>query len=103
MSHAKPLIPYTIRDSKLKVQPTTRPPVPLQVAAATFGLNAPWLPAGEVDPAVVGFLQGSILLGSLGISLALTRKIGAQPWKALLPQCAVTLALTAGLWHVIYD
>lgn len=35
------------------------PPPLLQVAAATFGLDAPWLPTFVVDPVVTEFLQGT--------------------------------------------
>lgn len=76
---------------------------PVQVAAATFGMEAPWLPTLSAHPAVVSFVQGGTLVAGAALSLGLTRKIGAQPWRVLLPQCALIVAFTAGLWPLIVD
>ena len=40
---------------------------------------------------------GGGLLSGAGLSLALTRKLGARPWAALWPQCAAICGLTAEL------
>ena len=33
-----------------------------------------------------------------GASLMLTRRLGAQPWLSVWPQCLLLLAMTAELW-----
>ena len=75
----------------------------LPVAAMTFGLDpAPaWLPIIEAPQEVVGFLEGSCLLFGAALSLGMTRRVAGQPWKVVLPQCALILTFTAGLWHLI--
>lgn len=73
----------------------------LPVAAATLGFDAPWLPTFVVDPVVTEFLQGSTLLFGAALSLVLTRKLVAQPWRNLVPQCLLIGAFTAELWSLI--
>ena len=34
-------------------------------------------------------------------SLALTRTIGAAPWRRLLPQCGLIVGFMAELWYLI--
>jgi hypothetical protein len=75
----------------------------MQVAASTFGLHAPWLPTVVAHPAVVSFCQGATLLAGAALSLGMSRRIAGQPWKVLAPQCAVTVAFTAALWHLILE
>jgi hypothetical protein len=73
----------------------------LPVTAATFGLNGAGLPVLVADHAVTGFLQGTLLLGSAGLSLLLARKIAQRKWSVLAPQCLAVLGLTAELWYLI--
>lgn len=73
----------------------------LPVAALTFGINPPaWLPVIEAPQDVVSFLQGVCLVAGAALSLGMTRRIAGQPWKVVVPQCAVILGFTAGLWHL---
>eukprot|EP00883_Tetradesmus_obliquus_P009178 jgi/Sobl393_1/19957/SZX72903.1 len=73
----------------------------LPVTAATFGLDGAGLPSLVADHAVTQFLQGTVLLASAGLSLLLTRKIGARPWLVLTPQCCTILGFTAELWYLL--
>lgn len=52
-------------------------------------------------PAVIAFLQGSMLLIGAILSSLLTQKIGRQSWKNLIPQHSVILGFTALLWQLI--
>ena len=75
----------------------------LQVTAVTVGLGA-WgssLPVFVEDGSVIAFLQGSVLLASTALSLALTRKLASRPWLRILPQCIVTAAFAAEAWFLI--
>ena len=75
----------------------------LQVTAATVGLEE-WgrgLPVFVEDGAVIAFLQGTCLLSGAGLSLLLTRKIGARPWARLAPQCLAVVGFTAELWALL--
>lgn len=45
--------------------------------------------------------QGSTLLFGAFLSLVMTRKLGAQPWKQLWPQCLVIGLFTWELWQLI--
>jgi len=75
----------------------------LPVTAATFGVEHPpkWLPVIVAPQEVVGFLQGSTLLFGAAAALVMTRRIAGQPWKTVLPQCALIIGFTASLWHLI--
>ncbi|KAG2445992.1 hypothetical protein HXX76_000595 [Chlamydomonas incerta] len=73
----------------------------LQITAASVGFeNAP-LPAAEADPAIIAFLQGTLLLFGAGTSGALSRKLAGAPWSAFLPQLAGISLLTAELWALL--
>lgn len=75
----------------------------LQVTAVTVGLGA-WsnsLPVFVEDGSVIAFLQGSVLIASTALSLALTRKLTSRPWLRILPQCIMTAAFAAEAWLVI--
>ena len=75
----------------------------LQVTAVTAGLGA-WssrLPVFVEDRSVIAFLQGSVLIASTALSLALTRKLASRPWLRLLPQCGITAAFAAEAWLLI--
>ncbi|GAQ91111.1 hypothetical protein KFL_007280100 [Klebsormidium nitens] len=70
----------------------------LPVTAATVGFRDSGLPIAVADPSVVGLLQGAVLAGGMGLSLALTRKLGKRHWSMLWPQCATIFAFSAELW-----
>ncbi|MEW5308688.1 MAG: hypothetical protein WDW38_000627 [Sanguina aurantia] len=74
----------------------------LQVTANMVGYvpEAP-LPELVADPAVASFLSGSVLLFGAAASLLLTRKLAAQPWTAVAPQCALIVGLAAELRTVL--
>ncbi|CAL5226760.1 g9613 [Coccomyxa viridis] len=75
----------------------------LPVTAVTVGLGA-WsnsLPVFVEDGSVIAFLQGSVLIASTALSLALTRKLTSRPWLRILPQCIMTAAFAAEAWLVI--
>ncbi len=50
---------------------------------------------------MIAFLQGSVLIASTALSLALTRKLSSRPWLRILPQCFMTAAFAAEAWFVI--
>ena len=57
--------------------------------------------SGMADIALGSRSQGTTLLAGAGLSLLLTRKVGARPWRDLTPQCALIAAFTAELWWLI--
>ncbi len=74
------------------------------MTAATLGQEQ-WgreslLVFGE-DPAVIAFLQGATLLAGAGLSLVLTRMLGARPWPRLWPQCGAIALFSAELWVLL--
>ena len=71
---------------------------------ATFGLSARNLPVLIAHPAVVAFLQGSVLILGVVCSIILTQKIARQPIKLLIPQhlANITLASLMGIVIVGY-
>jgi transcriptional regulator with AAA-type ATPase domain/NAD-dependent dihydropyrimidine dehydrogenase PreA subunit len=76
------------------------------VTLATFGLPSTTLPSNLVQPfiahpAVVAFLQGSVLLAGGLLAIALLGKISRQPWLQLAPQLGVIGGFTILLWHLI--
>ncbi|MDX2273311.1 MAG: sigma 54-interacting transcriptional regulator [Cyanobacteriota bacterium] len=73
----------------------------LPVSWQTFGLTGTGLPTLTADPAVVSFLQGSVLLFSLFASLLLLQKITRQSLLTLLPMISGSLLLTGSLWGLI--
>jgi len=75
----------------------------LKVAGATVGYEdgQAIIPVWVMDGSVIAFLQGATLLVGLGGSLVLLRKLKSRPWPQILPQAALTLALTAELWYLI--
>ncbi|NEP19334.1 MAG: cyclic nucleotide-binding domain-containing protein [Leptolyngbya sp. SIO4C1] len=70
------------------------------VSLATFNLpiyHWVWI----AHPAVIAFLQGTCLLTGILLSLILTQKIARRPWRELLPQHGVTIALTGLTWYLV--
>lgn len=73
----------------------------LPVAGATFGYSGTALPVLIAHPAVVAFLQGSVILGSILLTWVITQKIGRQSFRQLLPQHVTALGLGMMGWSVI--
>lgn len=73
----------------------------IPVTLATFGLSHAGLPVVVAHPAVIAFLQGVTLLGTLAGSMLLTQKIGRHPCHTLLPQHLVMGAIALVFWQVI--
>ena len=73
----------------------------LPVTWATFGYSGEELPILVAHPAVIAFLQGTTLIGSVLLTVILTQKIARQPLRLLLPQHLGAIALGASLWQII--
>jgi transcriptional regulator with AAA-type ATPase domain/NAD-dependent dihydropyrimidine dehydrogenase PreA subunit len=73
----------------------------LPVTVATFGLNSENLPILIAHPAVIAFLQGSILIFSVFLTIVLTQKIARQLLRSLICQHLATIALAASMWILI--
>jgi transcriptional regulator with AAA-type ATPase domain/NAD-dependent dihydropyrimidine dehydrogenase PreA subunit len=73
----------------------------LPVTWATLGYDGASLPAYSSEPAVIAFLQASILAFSILLTWGLTQKIGRQSFLSLWPQHLTTFGLGIGLWQVI--
>jgi hypothetical protein len=52
-------------------------------------------------PAVIAFLQGTVLVAGGLLAIALLGKISRQPWLQLIPQLGAIGGFTILLWHVI--
>ncbi|GLC68372.1 hypothetical protein PLESTF_000684000 [Pleodorina starrii] len=75
----------------------------LPITAAMVGWEDAPLPVAVAHPAVIAFLQGSLLLFGAAASAALSRKLAAAPWAAFVPQLALIAAFTAELWALILE
>jgi transcriptional regulator with AAA-type ATPase domain/NAD-dependent dihydropyrimidine dehydrogenase PreA subunit len=75
----------------------------LPVTWATLGYESTFLPAYSAHPAVIAFLQSSILAFSILLTWALTQKIGRQPFKILWPQHLTTFMIGVCLWRIIVN
>jgi len=75
----------------------------LPIAFKTFGFEQPptWIPTIIADPAVTEFLQGFVLTVGVAWGLTLTRRVGAQHWRALFPQVLLVSAFSAELWYLV--
>jgi transcriptional regulator with AAA-type ATPase domain/NAD-dependent dihydropyrimidine dehydrogenase PreA subunit len=73
----------------------------LPVALATFGLDGEGLPVLVAHPAVISFLQGTVLIFGAITAVILTQKIARQSFKFLLPQHLAIGILMVCLWQVI--
>ncbi|MGE5659283.1 MAG: sigma 54-interacting transcriptional regulator [Actinomycetota bacterium] len=73
----------------------------LPVSLATFGLNGEGLPVWVAHPAVIEFLQGTVLIFSVILTVILTQKIVRQSLRLLLLQHSAVVLLGASLWTVI--
>ena len=72
----------------------------LSVAALTFGGVGDGWPVGVAHPAVIAFLQGTVLVFAGLCSIVLTQKIDKQSWLSLLPQHMAAIGLTAAMWSI---
>jgi transcriptional regulator with AAA-type ATPase domain/NAD-dependent dihydropyrimidine dehydrogenase PreA subunit len=75
----------------------------LPVTWATFGFSSEGLPVAIAHPAVIAFLQGTVLVFAILLSWVLTHKIARHPLKVLLPQHLSVLVLGAVLWRLIVN
>jgi transcriptional regulator with AAA-type ATPase domain/NAD-dependent dihydropyrimidine dehydrogenase PreA subunit len=73
----------------------------LPVTFATFGWSGEGLPVWVAHPAVITFLQGSVLILGVTTSIALTQKIARQSFKLLIPQHLSMVIITFMLWKVM--
>ena len=74
----------------------------LPVTVATFSFKGSGqLPTVVAHPAVINFLQGTILTFSGLLCVVLLQKIARQPFRVLIPQHAAAIAIAAGFWVVI--
>ncbi|MEB3294865.1 MAG: sigma 54-interacting transcriptional regulator [Synechococcales bacterium] len=73
----------------------------IPVTLATFGLTGGETLVLVAHPAVIEFLQGTALLGSLLATVLLTQKIAKQSWSKLLPFHLTAIALAGLLWSAI--
>jgi transcriptional regulator with AAA-type ATPase domain/NAD-dependent dihydropyrimidine dehydrogenase PreA subunit len=73
----------------------------IPVTFATFSLGHAGLPTLIAHPAVIAFLQGSVLIVSLLVTWIVTQKIGRQSLVQLWPQQIGSLGLTVLLWQCI--
>ena len=71
------------------------------VTLATFGLSGDGIPVLVAHPAVTAFLQGTVLLTSVLLTVILTQKIARQPLKLLLPQHLATVVLAVSIWIIV--
>ena len=72
----------------------------LPVAALTFGGSGAGLPAIVAHPAVIAFLQGTVLSSTWLLSIVLTQRIAKQSWLSLLPQHIAAGGLMATMWAI---
>jgi hypothetical protein len=73
----------------------------LPVSFATFGLSGKGLPIIVAHPAVTAFLQGTVLVIGVILSVILTQKIARQSFKLLLAQHLCIVLLAIGMWRII--
>ncbi len=73
----------------------------LPVTLATLGQSGSNLPILVAHPAVISFLQGSVLIVTLLCTIALLKKIAGRSPKYLLPHYLSALVITAYFWAAI--
>ena len=95
------IVPWHYKAALLTLTPL---PHPLQVTASTAGLPADNLPGLAAHPAVVPFVQGSLLMLGTACSLALLLALGSRNKRTatqLPAHAAVMLAGAISLWTVV--
>jgi transcriptional regulator with AAA-type ATPase domain/NAD-dependent dihydropyrimidine dehydrogenase PreA subunit len=73
----------------------------LPVSFATFGMSGEGLPILVAHPAVTAFLQGTVLVTGVILSIILSQKIARQPLKLIATQHLCTILLAVGMWKAI--
>ncbi len=73
----------------------------LPVTLATFGFSVQEVPIIVAHPAVIAFLQGTLLILGVILSIILTQKIAKLPFHYLIVQHLCTLILGIGLWNIL--
>jgi transcriptional regulator with AAA-type ATPase domain/NAD-dependent dihydropyrimidine dehydrogenase PreA subunit len=73
----------------------------LPVGFATFGMSGEGLPILVAHPAVTAFLQGTVLVTGVILSIILSQKIARQPLKLIATQHLCTILLAVGMWKAI--
>ncbi len=73
----------------------------LPVTMATFGLNGENLPVVVAHPAVIAFLQGTVLVFGVLFSILLTQKIARKSFLLLLPQHLATIILAWAMGQIM--
>jgi polyferredoxin len=73
----------------------------LPLVPLTFGLEAQSWPTVAADPAVIAFLQGTVLVLGVLWSMFVTQKIGKLPFRRLWPQHLTLVAFAFALAQMI--
>ncbi|HIK15014.1 MAG TPA: sigma 54-interacting transcriptional regulator [Leptolyngbyaceae cyanobacterium M33_DOE_097] len=73
----------------------------LPVSFATFGLPGAYLPVAVAHPAVIAFLQASLLILSFWLSVFVLQKIARKSLLRLFPQVLAMVAIATLQWWVI--
>lgn len=74
----------------------------LPVAAATIGMDMPWLPQVVMDPHIIAFIQWCVLAFGGVASVILSIFITQRPLRDLVPQAVAIVGLDALVaWLVI--
>ncbi|MFN5516092.1 MAG: cyclic nucleotide-binding domain-containing protein [Cyanobacteriota bacterium] len=73
----------------------------LPLVPLTFGFGPQDWPAVAADPAVIAFLQGTVLILGVLWSLFVTQKIGKLPFRRLWPQHLTVIGLAVALAQII--
>ena len=73
----------------------------LPVTAATLGWSGDNWPAIAAHPAVIAFLQGTVLLVGAFLSMALAQQLARPAARSVLPQHLATIGLSFALWQAI--
>lgn len=73
----------------------------LPLTFATFGFRGEGLPVFVAHPAVIAFLQGTVLILGVISAMILTQKIARQAFRLLSPQHLAILGIGLGMWRLI--
>ena len=73
----------------------------IPVSLATFGGSGANLPVWVAHPAVVAFLQGTVLIIGMGLSLWLLQRITRQPVRSTVLFHGCTVLFGLSLWNLI--
>lgn len=73
----------------------------LPITLGTFGFSGQGLPVMVAHPAVITFLQGTLLIFGVILSIFLTQKIAKLPFHSLIVQHLCSSILAIGLWNIL--